>query len=465
MTEKRLPSFNDFSPVLLKQDLRVCLQVVVDAAGDDGAAIAQWAKLYFDGVENKRSSTNVPATLRSTGLIRLGRPFVLSDAGQSVLSAADSKAAALEFCRHIIQNKNGNLLLAALLVLRKRGEKITKISLQNELVRHGVVGLSTNTTDHTTLRNWMILAGIIDVSGAENEDVVREVMGLTVAEADEFSSLPLAQQIFLQLVRREHLTSDGPFPVPALLAECLANYPDLFDSARFADKVRKPLEVLGWIESAGLASGRNGGKSGVVRGSQKLREIPIDRFVPDFEASVPAELRAKLQTPLEEIRADLFSDDTYKGGVALELLALRMVLDLGLDPRHFRLRSAASAHAEVDLIAEGSHLMFSRWTVQCKRNNSGAKVSLSDVAKEMGIAIFAKAHVVVMVTTADFTADARNYASEVSLSQPVQFLFVPGAVVKEYLTLGREVLLSHARNNAKDVMLHKRRQQLPSGQD
>jgi restriction endonuclease Mrr len=139
-----------------------------------------------------------------------------------------------------------------------------------------------------------------------------------------------------------------------------------------------------------------------------------------------------------------------------------MVIDLGLDPRHFRLRSAQSAHAEVDLLAEAAHLMFSRWTVQCKRYAQGTNVQLADVAKEVGIAVFAKAHVVVMVTTSDFTSAARAYAEEVTVSMPIQFLFISGQVVNQYLTKGRDLLLEHVRGNAKHVMSLKRRQPLPA---
>jgi hypothetical protein len=277
--------------------------------------------------------------------------------------------------------------------------------------------------------------------------------------------LPLAQQIFLQVLRRAHLTAAGPFASTSLLQHCLEHYPDLFDPAQFAKKIRDPLEKADWLAVSKLADGPQGGKSGKVIGTKKLLDIPIERFLPDFDAAIPAELRAKLQTPPEAIRADLLGYDRYKGGLALELLALRMVLDLGLDPRHFRLRSAQSAHAEVDLIAEGAHLMFSRWTVQCKRYMPGTNVQLADVAKEMGIAVFAKAHVVVMVTTSDFTAAARAYADEVTLSQPVQFLFIPGSVVTAYLEDGKDALLEHVRENAKKVMSRKRNQPLPAKED
>jgi restriction endonuclease Mrr len=100
--------------------------------------------------------------------------------------------------------------------------------------------------------------------------------------------------------------------------------------------------------------------------------------------------------------------------------------------------------------------------VQCKRYAAGTNVQLSDVAKEVGIAIFAKAQVVVMITTSDFTSAAKSYAHEVTVSMPIQFLFIPGSIVTAYLTQGKDVLLEHVRRNAKEVMAIKRQQPLPA---
>lgn len=458
MTAKRLPSFNDFSPKILKGDLRICLAAVRDGGGVDSKVIEAWDKEFFGGKKNKRSQTNIPATLRSTGLTTGDRPMVLSALGDAVLNANSPLEAAQVFCAGIIRSRNGNLLLSALASLRRRNESITKESLKSELKREGVVSLSTNTTDHTTLKNWMIAAQIIDAQGTPNDPLLKNLLGISATEANEWDGLALAQQIFLQQLRREHVSSAGPFPAKDLLRPCMEMYPDLFDPAQFSKQIQKPLTAAGWIDVTGLAGGSQGGKSGNISGTAKLLGIPVERVIPDFDVVVPADLRKRIDTPLADIKRDLFGTDTYLGGLALELLSLRMVLDLGLDPRDFRLRSAKSAHAEVDLVAEGCHLMFSRWTFQCKRYEQGSKVGLSEVAKEVGIALYVKAHVVVMVTTSAFSADARKYADVISEATPLQFLFIDGKAVETYLTEGKAALLEHARRNAGAVMAQKRKQ-------
>lgn len=458
MTSRRLPSFNDFSPEILKSDLRICLAAIRDCDGDDAKVVDAWAKEFFGGAANKRSQANIPATLRSTGLSTGTRPLALSSFGTAVLAAPSAKNASQIFCAEMIRKHNGDLLLKAMAALRRRNEVITKESLKAELKREGVEALSTNTTDHTTLKNWFVNAGIIDLQGVPNDALLKELLGISTAEMDEWSGLSLPQQIFLQHLRREHIAEDGPFPARDLLRPCMEMYPDLFDQAQFAKQIQKPLVAADWIVVTGLASGTHGGKSGRIRGALKLLDIPVERVIPDFDSAVPSDLRARIDTPLAEIRKNLLSSDTHLGGLALELLSLRMVIDLGLDPRHFRLRSSQTAHAEVDLLAEGSHLMFSRWTFQCKRygKNSTTKVGLSEVAKEVGIALFVKAHVVVMVTTTSFTADARRYADVISEATALQFLFIDGNVVDAYLKNGKAALLDHARKNATAVMMQKR---------
>jgi len=211
-----------------------------------------------------------------------------------------------------------------------------------------------------------------------------------------------------------------------------------FDEDQIRAKVIKPLVDSGWIEVPnGVTSTGRGGKSGPIRPSAKLIGIPIDAILPDFDQIVPADLRAKIDLSRSEVRRLLESRQTYDRGLGLELLALKMILDIGLEPRVFRLRSRDTAHAEVDLTAEGKNLLFSRWNFQCKCITG--RVSLGDVAKEVGLAIYSKAHVVAVVTTSDFSSEAFAYAREITQATHLQFLLVNGTVVRNYLDKGARV--------------------------
>ena len=453
----RLPSFNDFSPGILGGDIRKCLSAVESFYGDDLKIIEEWARLFFDGKTNKRSSTNIPATLRSTGMLAASKPFTLTEAGRAVHRAPTPIDAAREFCRTQFKHGNAMAVVEAVLSLNKRGVAITKDSLKTELQRNGITSLSTATTDHSTLKNWLVTAGVFRESKGVleiDDTVLRMITGVGSQEKSEFDALSPPQQVFLQTIRKLYLTEAGPFEVSHLLKSCLRDYPHLFNEAQFARLVRIPLVTGGWIEAEGQAKGPQGGRSGRVKACNKLLDIPLEIIVPRLEEAVPSDLKSKLDTQFSEIEKDLREVSTHKAGVALELLALRMLFDLDLQPRGFRVRSSATAHAEVDLTAEGAHLLFSRWTVQCK--NVKAKVGLSEVAKEVGIAIYMKAHVVVMVTTSNFTDDAINYAKEITRATHLQFLFISGAVVDKYLKHGRAILWEHVIGNSRQVLEAKR---------
>jgi hypothetical protein len=457
---RRLPSFNDFSPVIIG-DVRRPLQILDQFAPDMGLVIAEWDRAFFASAGNKRASTNIPATLTSLGLMNRA-PLALTEAGRMVVTAPDPTAAARQLVRHVVETRNGMAIIDAVRSLNARGELLSKESLKRELAVIGIEGLSNATTDHTTLLNWMVKAGLFNREGRTNpvpdEAVMKAVLGISASERSGFAQLPLAQQIFMQVLRRIAEGNGGDvLPAKQVIDECLRDHRARFDEDQIRAKVIKPLADAGWIDvpDAPVSAGR-GGKSGSIKPSAKLMGIPLDAILPDFNQIVPADLRAKIDLPRAEVRRLLESNQTYEKGLGLELLALKMILDIGLEPRAFRLRSRDTAHAEVDLTAEGKNLLFSRWNFQCKCITS--KVSLGDVAKEVGLAIYSKAHVVAVVTTSDFSSEALAYAREVTATTHLQFLFVTGAVVRKYLDNGPVALLDHVAINAASVMQQKRGQ-------
>lgn len=62
------------------------------------------------------------------------------------------------------------------------------------------------------------------------------------------------------------------------------------------------------------------------------------------------------------------------------------------------------------LISDCDRLVYSRWQVQCKNT---ARVSLDDLAKEVGLVHLLKPNVIVIVSTGDIGAEARRYANKV----------------------------------------------------
>jgi hypothetical protein len=140
-----------------------------------------------------------------------------------------------------------------------------------------------------------------------------------------------------------------------------------------------------------------------------------------------------------------------------------MNVEQGLQPRGFRSRSADTGGAEVDLIAEGAHLIFSRWTIQCEHVKSS--VHLAAVAKEVGIAMFSRSHVVVMISTNKFTQQALEFAKHITESTHLQFVFIDKSIVDSYLKRGGSALHQFLIRNAAAVMQLKRGQPINPPED
>src|SRR5690606_4390637 len=129
-------------------------------------------------------------------------PLALTAEGEAIAAAATKEDAAKIFCKHIVDSRNGMAIIDAVRSLNARGDKLTKDSLKRELVALGIEGLSNATTDHTTLLNWMIEAGIFQRNAGANpapdEMAMKAVLGISGAERSHFMELTLPQQIFLQ---------------------------------------------------------------------------------------------------------------------------------------------------------------------------------------------------------------------------------------------------------------------------
>jgi len=467
----RIPSFNDFSPGILSKafgspDIRRVLKPVAENEGNKEATVERWANEIFSGVRNKRSTTNIPATLNSTALLDTNE-WKLTANGTAILTAESETTAIAEFARILLTELNGMSVVDAVRSMNLRGEQVTKASLKQELIANGIEGLSTATTDHTTLQNWLVEAGILSPRKKNFEpidSVLKAVTGISATERADLHSLTIAQQVFLSVLRRLVETeASHELPVAVVYAECARDYRDHFDDSQISAKVLQPLEAEGWIVLANRTGKTSGGKSGTAIATEKTMDIPMSEVLPNFDAVIPSDLRAKRDTPREEILSMLQSESKNKKGIGLELLALRMLVDLGLEPRSFRLRAKETAYAELDLTAEGAHLTFSRWNIQCKciKHN----VSLGDIAKEVGLAIYSRAHVVAIVTTSGFSREALNYTREIMQSTHLQFVLVDKDTVHNYLTRGSVALVDFVMQNAKSVMALKRSQPVEAEQD
>ena len=168
---------------------------------------------------------------------------------------------------------------------------------------------------------------------------------------------------------------------------------------------------------------RRGAKPFQVTPTFKLVADVIDPLLEQLKDQTDPKLFTLLRTPLSAILEEIQHKDRYKAGLALKALVFKIMRLLDMTYVATRLRANQTGRAEVDLVFESARLVFSRWQVQYKNT---ARVSLDDVAKEVGLTHFLKSNVVVIVTTGEISSEARRYANKIMADSNLAVVMLDG---------------------------------------
>jgi hypothetical protein len=287
------------------------------------------------------------------------------------------------------------------------------------------------------------------------------VTGTSLTTVGEWQSLTRVQRAFLQTIRRLAETrGQRPIPSPELLDFVREEHGPIFNEGQVR-RVYSALADAGWITHTVRPAGR-GGRGGDIAATQKLLDVDFELLLGFRPGDLPADLRSVMTTPLETIYQDLESDSTHAKGIALELLAVNLATDLGLQPVRLRIRGTSTGGAEVDLVAEAAHLHFSRWLFQCKNTRS---VGVDVLAKEVGMATLLQAQVIVIATTGTFSRTVTTYAERLSATTPFQVVLVDRTLLASYRATGAPALRERFHHDAEAAMRLKRPQVLETLED
>jgi hypothetical protein len=469
----KLPAGHEFSPGQV--DLTEVLSLIEKNKGDSGEIKESIREKYFSQSALKYSDKDrreEQQTKRAGNVLIAMGCYGLYDSDTADLTLFGKKLLKIkvenerfdELSRHILKNLNGRDLILAIRNLQERKIKVTKESLHVELERMGFK-LPRATTHHLTMINWLRKSSVV-VDGYSyriNDESFEELAGISNAVLSEWKSLTFEQQVFLKTLYdvSNAYPEDHLFPSRDIINQCEFRHGKIFKGDSLSKDIFKPLEENDWVDFGARTKGR-GAKSGNVKPTEKLRKIDQD-IIDDLRVDeIPGEIKDLLNQPTIKIYQDLSSQDTYIKGLALETLTIKLVIDLTLQPFRFRERSSKTGGAEVDLIADGIHLHYSRWLFQCK--NIKTAVSLSALAKEVGMATLLKAHVIVLVTTSRFAQSVLEYAKELSRNTPFQTILIDGEILKEYVENGSAALLKYFHQNAKEILKEKRAQIIESSE-
>lgn len=455
---RKLPNMNEFSPgVLDDNNVRHLLAVLSPMEGDKPSMISAiangYAKIQATPSEGQRKAraNNVLIGMSQCGLLEKEGEDVtpqFTALAKEILALASDEQANARFARHLLENCHGLELVDVVGVIRARGEAATLQAIREELRARGFV-VTENEGNSAKVRQWLESTGVVDKNWNIKDELLHALVGAESSVLASWNGLTRSQRAFLEQTRYQAAHHQGKWmPVRHIKKVSESAYGrTIFPEGRLRSEVIEPLVIGGWIETRGTGEGR-GGDSGDIRALPQLTDLKITLPV-DGVSGIPVDLRDRLSIPLDQIFQDLESENTGVKGLALELLALRLTRDIGLFPVCFRERSAKTHGAEVDLVANGVHLHFSRWLLQCKNT---AKVDVHDIAKEVGMAVALKAHVIVLVTTGRFTRAVRTFADSLAGSSAHQVILIDVDLLRKYRETGGQAVIDWLRTNAYRVL-------------
>jgi site-specific DNA-methyltransferase (cytosine-N4-specific) len=415
MQRSDLPFGSEFSPSQIV--LPELLEIIEASGGDwhalEAAILDRYFSSHAEGREGEEASYNRGKLANNCklGLIAYGiieRSGSFTDFGRHLHGIREDEAALYrDLARHILLNLNGMLMVQCIQDMTSAGEEVNLTTLREGLASRGT-HYPSGGKHPSMMRLWLAKAGVF-VGSRWQIDTIRlqEVLGANPDDFEILARFTAEQRAFLRALANTGVTTPQPANEIARLAATTYG-------VRFPEK-SLPKLVLNALIEAGYITAE---KTTTGRGAKPFHVVPTERLINDLIGPLLDQLKDQtdpkllnlLKKPLATILAELSSEDRYIAGLALEALAFKLMRLLDMTYVATRLRASATGGAEVDLIFQSARLVFSRWQVQCKNTS---RVSLDDVAKEVGLTHFLKSNVIIMISTGEIGPEARRYANKI----------------------------------------------------
>ena len=393
MTRSTLPFGSEFSPSQI--DLAGILEILTDHESDLPAIENSIRQAYFSShgesdpgraASNQRTlAMNCRLGLQAYGI--LDKSGGITPFGRELVALKDDESALFaRLAKHILLNLHGMTLVQCIQDMVAAGEQVNLTALRDNLALRGL-HFPKGGKHPSMMRLWLAKAGIFVAGrGRWNIDPLRieAVLGINPYEFEVLADFTAEQRAFLRALVNTGETKPQPANEVAKLAA--ATYGIKFPEKSLPKLVIKALEDAGYITAVKTTTGR-GAKPYLVAPTNKLIKDVVDPLLDQIKGQTDPKLLALLRKPLSEIIGEMSSSDRYKAGLALEAMAFKIMRFLDMTYVATRLRANQTGGAEVDLVFEAARLVFSRWQIQCKNT---ARVSLDDVAKEVGLTHFMK---------------------------------------------------------------------------
>ena len=417
-----LPFGSEFSPSQI--ELSEVLKLAATHGGDWRSFERAVRHAYFDRHDASDYNRRKLANNTKLGMIAYGiidRDAKLTRFGTELLALENDEAGLYQvLAKHILLRRHGMTLVRCIEDMVAAGVRVNLTTLREELAMRGV-HYPRGGKHPSIMRLWLAKAGVFVGSRWRIDPFrVEEILGIGTGEFDVLAEFTAEQRAFLRALA--NTGTNRPQAANEIVKLASATYGVSFPEKSLPKLVLDALVGAEYITAEKTTSGR-GAKPFLVAPTRKLIADVVEPLFEQLQGQIGPKLRALLRTPLSSILERLKSRNRHESGLALEALAFKMMRILDMTYVATRLRSNQTGGAEVDLIFESARLVFSRWQVQCKNT---ARVSLDDVAKEVGLTHFLKSNVIVMVTTGTVSDEARRYSNRIMADSNLSIVMLEG---------------------------------------
>ena len=416
MRRSDLPFGSEFSPSQV--DLPIVLELVKENEGDwrslEKAVLERYFSGHAKGRDDEASKTYNRTKLANNcklGLIAykiINRDGNYTAFGSNLYELrGDDEKLYTALARHILLNLHGMALVQCIQDMKVAGEAVNLTTLRDGLAARGI-HYPSGGKHPSIMRLWLAKAGIFVGARWQIDDIrLQDVLGTGTSEFGVLARFSPEQRAFLRALANTGVST--PQPANEIVKLATATYGVRFPEKSLPKLVLRTLIEAGYITAEKTTSGR-GAKPFLVAPTIKLDVEIIGPLLDQLKDQTDPKLLELLKKPLDTILLEMKSPDRYISGLALEALAFKLMRLLDMTYVATRLRAQATGGAEVDLIFESTRLVYSRWQIQCKNTS---RISLDDVAKEVGLTHFLKSNAIVMVSTGQIGEEARRYANKI----------------------------------------------------
>lgn len=445
MADFKIPYGADFSPDQI--NIVEVIHMASESQGEETSVFVEKLNNKYFG--NSSIASNCKSSMVAYDILKSGGGITLSLFGRELMNLSTEAEIYDAMAHRILTYLNGLMFIEAIRTIRMSGGRP---SLERLAVTLNMMGcnppVSKTSKALSTMKKWLEKANVLD--GWEiKEKKIAELTGIKGEKIEVLKGLSPEQIFFLRALC--NIDSDQFQDSAKIRDLAIVSFNVTFPGKNFSAKVIKPLEEKGLIEKEPSVSA-HGGNAPKVKIDSAVKAQVLAPILEQVQVIAGNEVVQYCQKNLQQLREEIDSEDIHVKGLALEAFAIRMMQIINLDFAGTRVKGNETAGAEVDVMFDTTRLNYSRWQVQCKNT---AKVSLDQVAKEVGLSHVLKTNVIVILTTGKVVEPAKEYAYSIMRQMNLCIVFIEGNDVDEILENQTNIveILNREANKAKQIKL------------